>query len=375
MLALLALPLVLLTARAPQEQAAPADLTELLPAVLEARGVPALGCAAFDRAGLRGLAAIGRRSADGEVEVTADDRWHLGSCTKAMTATLVARLVEQAVLGWDTTIGEVFTDLAERMHPAWREVPLELLVSNRAGTPAQLNRKPLWRVLLAHTGTPREQRRTLVEGVLAGPPESPPGTESAYSNAGSCIAGAMLEALTDTSWEELMQRELFAPLNMESAGFGLPGTAGELDEPVGHQPRESGPHPMGTARAADHPRSLGPAGRVHASLADRARFARAHLARDESYLSNESWERLHAPLDGQDYGHGWGFYERDWAGGLAMHHSGSNTMWSCTVWMAPELGLGFLPAASMGGPRAAAACDDVAVALVERYVAKTGAGR
>src|SRR6185312_1147881 len=43
--------------------------------------------------------AIGQRAMGHEPAVTSKDLWHLGSDTKAMTATLIARLVEQGYLG------------------------------------------------------------------------------------------------------------------------------------------------------------------------------------------------------------------------------------------------------------------------------------
>jgi CubicO group peptidase (beta-lactamase class C family) len=50
----------------------------------------------------QGVAGVRKR---GTAErITIDDRFHLGSCTKAMTATLVAMLVEQGKLNWTTTL-------------------------------------------------------------------------------------------------------------------------------------------------------------------------------------------------------------------------------------------------------------------------------
>lgn len=41
------------------------------------------------------------------IRVTIDDRFHLGSDTKAMTATLAGILVDDGKLRWTSTIGEV----------------------------------------------------------------------------------------------------------------------------------------------------------------------------------------------------------------------------------------------------------------------------
>ncbi len=347
------------------------EVDPLLIPILERHRIPALAGAIVTTEGLAVVGALGMRSQTGDADVTAEDQWHLGSCTKAMTATLAARLIEQGKLGWDTTVGEAFADLRESMDPAWRDVPIRLLLSNRAGAPANLDADGLWGRLWTHAGTPREQRRALVEGVLKHPPKPSPGTEFVYSNAGFALAGAMLEAITDMPWEDLMRREVFGPLGMKRAGFGAPGAAGALDQPLGHHPGES-PRPQPRGPGDDNPPAIGPAGTVHASLGDWAKFAQAHLqgARGEGdYLKPETWKRLHTPLEGQEYGFGWGFVTRPWAGGTALTHAGSNTMWFCVVWLAPERGFGVLAATNVGGDVAGKACDEVATALIGAAIA------
>jgi CubicO group peptidase (beta-lactamase class C family) len=44
-----------------------------------------------------------------------NDIVHLGSCTKAMTATLAGRFIEEGKLRWNTTIAEVFPEWKGQM--------------------------------------------------------------------------------------------------------------------------------------------------------------------------------------------------------------------------------------------------------------------
>ncbi|MFT5681401.1 MAG: CubicO group peptidase (beta-lactamase class C family), partial [Myxococcota bacterium] len=71
-------------------------------------GLPSLTAAVVEGSTLTKLGAVGLRSLDAKVEVTHEDRYHLGSCTKAMTATLTAVLVENGTLSWETTLAEAF---------------------------------------------------------------------------------------------------------------------------------------------------------------------------------------------------------------------------------------------------------------------------
>ena len=56
------------------------------------------------------------------------DQVHIGSCTKAMTATLIGMLVESGLLTWSTTIRDVFPELASRLHPDFQKVTLSQLL-------------------------------------------------------------------------------------------------------------------------------------------------------------------------------------------------------------------------------------------------------
>ena len=79
------------------------------------------------------------------------------------------------------------------------------------------------------------------------------------------------------------QARLFAPLGMERAGFGPPGDAARVDQPWGHRRQGEKTVPL----FFDNPSSLGPAGTVHASLEDWAKFAALHLG--DARLQTAAW--------------------------------------------------------------------------------------
>ena len=342
-------------------QAKPDSLAELLEKLRAEHDLPALAGAIVEKGELVALGAVGERARGSGVQVTVEDRWHLGSCTKAMTATVAARLVERGKLGWNTSLAEGLKKWKPGIHEGWNGATLELLLGNRGGAPANPPAK-VWETLWARGGKSVDARRWFAEQLLAQAPESKPGTAYIYSNQGFVLAGAMLEVRTGSEWEELMRRELFEPLGMKSAGFGAPGSASELDQPRGHAPAAVPPGPR-----ADNPPAIGPAGTVHASLADWAKFAAEHVrgARGESkYLKVDTWKRLHAALEGQEYALGWITAERPWGDGPVLTHSGSNTMWYCTIWLAPRIDRAFLVATNCAGDRVPAACDAAVSALI-----------
>src|SRR5690606_253590 len=184
----------------------------------------------------------------------------------------------------------------------------------------------------------RERREAVLE-VLAEKPAHPPGETHAYANVGYTIAGAMGEAATGVSWEDLVKREVFEPLQLTGAGFGPPESPDEtLDQPRGHVPVILGwKIPMDDT--ADNTPIMGPAGTVHMTLADLCMYATEHLQGDSGkgrLLSGESYKRLHTP-DLDDYACGWAVKEpTDTIPHKVYWHNGSNTMWYALVVFIPD---------------------------------------
>jgi CubicO group peptidase (beta-lactamase class C family) len=344
-----------------QDETAHRQLDDLLEPIWQKHRVPALAGAVVTGKGLEAIGAVGVRKAGTDIAVTAEDLWHIGSDTKAMTAALVGRLVEQGKLKWETTIEEVFPDLAVEWPPAFKELTLLHLLSHRAGLPPNL----LWAVL-PRTGSIREQRLAALK--LAGSARllSEPGTKYLYSNLGYVIAGTLAEAVTDSSWEELMKNMIFEPLGMKNVGFGGVGTPGKIDQPWGHM--ADGKPVSSNGPDVDNPPVVGPAGRVHCSLQDWALFIADQLrgARGEkALLRPETYQKLHTPPFGGDYALGWGVAEREWGGGPVLTHSGSNTMNMAVVWLAPKRDFAVLVVTNQGGEGAYKVCNEAASALIK----------
>lgn len=268
--------------------------------------------------------------------VEVGDAFHIGSNTKAMTATLVARLVERGVLTWDATIAELFPDL--EVHAGYDAVTVRDLLSHVGrmtdSLPNTLGQQA-WLGFFMDSRSMEVQRAEVVELLIAEPPSFPAG-EFAYSNAGYVIVGAALERLTGESWESLMTTELFEPLEMTGCGFGPPVNANS-EAPVGHVAGGGGVEPAPGAPYNDNPAVVGPAGTVSCPAEAWVRFLQAHLRSDDGpFLTEASWDALHAP-NAAGYALGWGVADRSWAGGVTYSHSGSNTMWFSVAWIAPGI--------------------------------------
>jgi CubicO group peptidase (beta-lactamase class C family) len=305
------------------------------------------------------VGAVGVRKLGADAKMTIADHVHIGSCTKAMTATHLATLVESGKLRWDSTLADVFPDLKARFHENLASVTLEHLLTHRSGLPAD---GPWW--MLEGSST-TEQRRSLLTQWASWKPPHRPGTKFEYSNVGYAFAGLLAEQTSGKSWEDLMREGLFQPLGMKTAGFGPPGAKDTIDQPWGHTAE-------GKPSQTDNAPPIGPAGTVHCSLPDWAKFVALHLQGAQGkagFLKPETFRTLHTPPPvNEAYAFGWGAVERPWAGGRALMHSGSNTMWYATVWIAPQRNFATLVAINQGGDAAAKASDEASGALIQLHL-------
>lgn len=348
--------------RAFGQSSLPVDTTQLLETFLKKYNLPALAVVVMKDGKICDRAAAGVRKVGDPTPVTIDDQFHIGSCTKSMTGTLAAMLIEEGKLRWDTTITDVFPDLKGKMDKQYETVTVEQLLTQRGGVPGQPP-AAAWKRAWEQKGTPTQQRYEFIEAVLAQPPEATPGTKMIYSNQGYTIVGAMLEKITGKSWEDLITEKLFKPLYMNSAGFGPPGTIGKVDQPWGHTQKL-------LPTQNDNPPAIAPAGRVHCSLEDLARYAIFQMEGEQSggLLKAETFRKLHTPPDGGDYACGWVVAKRDWAGGNAIWHNGSNTYWYVLMWLAPKKDFSVIVATNIYGTDATTGCNEVVGAMIKKWL-------
>ena len=257
--------------------------------------------------------------------ITPADLMHLGSLTKAITATVIGALAERDRMTLDTTIGQAFPELSAKIQRAYRDVSVRQLLTHSGGVPPYRTRESLqW--MLALKGTATEQRYALLERVLAEPPRFEPGTRHEYSNAGGAIAGAMAERIGAAPYRQLVQELVFAPLGGQ-AGLGIrpaqPRNRGDTREPFSAR---GGGSPADAAYTT--PLAIEPAGDASLSPQDYGRFLQLHLrglrGRDD-VLKATTVQDLHrwaAPINPSlGFVMGWSVMPRD---GVQSHeHVGS----------------------------------------------------
>ncbi len=186
--------------------------------------------------------------------------------------------------------------------PGWSAITIDDVFVSQAGLPANLSRATMKAAFL-DTRPLREQRTDVTAAALARPPRRP--GRFLYSNLGYIVIGAAIERITGLEFESALTTHVFAPLGISSGGFGPPpllwghegrmlalGRLGLFDLGRGG--------PVDPERAeSDNPAIMSPAGRMHLTLADWAKFQRVFLDRGGGFLRPETVERLLTPAAGR----------------------------------------------------------------------------
>jgi len=332
--------------------------------------VPALAAAVVRADGVAAMGAVGVRKAGSSLRVEVTDRFHIGSCTKSMTATLIGMLVDRGLLRWETTLADIFPDVAQGFRPEYRMVTVDQLLHHRSGLPDDREDSVIYRRLLNLRGPLAGQRMDLVAIGMQLQPSAAPGTQTNYSNMGYSILGAIVERVTGVSWEENMRRSLFEPLGMDSAGFGSPSSGQSLKQPWGHRITSFPFARLVSDSETSQPPATSPSGNVSLTLEDWAKYALLHLNAERGQcrlLECATFGHLHSASFDSKVACGWGLNRYDWAG-TVLEHAGSEGSWYATIGIAPEMGFAILTASNQGGPAGSKACEGAALVAARRWL-------
>ena len=330
--------------------ASAADLDKVLANAMAGTKVPALGMLVMQGGRIAEIAVHGVRRVDGHDLVRPGDVWLIGSDAKPMTAALIAKLVDRGVLSWDAPLSKMLPGLAEKMRPEYRGVTLVQLLSHRSGLPHDYHDIVYFNTFYTDRRPVQQQRPDYIAHALTDKPIAPPGTKFSYSNSGFVIAAVIAEHKMGVPYEELMRREIFGPLGMKSAGFGMtpPG------QPQGHHAGK-----VATLKDAN-PAMFAPAGNIHINLRDWAAFCLDQMAGYHGYgrlLKPVAYRMMETRLPGAETGLSWGV-EQTALGrkGPMLMHAGSDGNWMALVLLFPETQNGVLAVANagddMGGEKA-----------------------
>ncbi|HRT00707.1 MAG TPA: serine hydrolase domain-containing protein [Bacteroidales bacterium] len=264
--------------------------------------IPEITYAVIDSKSTIEIAALGKHSIDLPDTATLNDRFHIGSNTKAMTAFIIAKYVEEGKLQWTTKFFDVFPEWKENSKPEYANITLQDLLSHRAGIqPFQGENDP---EIPNFKGTNQEKREQFGRFVLTLEPVlSDEQNPFIYSNAGYTLATLMLEKRTGKSWEQLVDKVFNKDLKL-NVKFSWPENQKQKDT-WGHS-YENGkliPVPSTVDYHLDYTE---PAGDINIKLNDYIKFIQLNLQGlngENNYLKADTYKFIHKGIE--NYSIGW----------------------------------------------------------------------
>src|SRR5271169_209928 len=289
---------------------------------------------------------------------TSDTMYSLASISKPFTATAVMELVQKGKLRLDAPANDYLgaaklTGLAGDASGA----DLRRILSHTSGLPLH------WQFFYANEDyrDPPMDDTILRYGILV----NPPGELFQYSNLGYGILGHIVSQVAGLSYEDAMQKMVFAPLGLTHTSSGIgPGlgryAAARYDSKM---------HPL-PFYTFDH---LG-ASAIYSSSHDLIRFAmfhlKDHLAGQEPILDDATIDLMHKGIShmSPDIFYGLGFYGSDKDGMLEYGHSGGMPGVSTVMRLYPEEDLAVVVLTNTSGSGAVPEIErEIARGLVARY--------
>ncbi|MVT09457.1 serine hydrolase domain-containing protein [Chitinophaga tropicalis] len=305
--------------------------------VRRANHIPELSYAVINDKAILETSALGHHSVNLPDTAMLNDRFHIGSNTKAMTAFMIAKYVEKGALRWTTKFFDIFPDWKRTSRKEYYDITLKDLLSHRAMIqPFQGENDP---AIPGFKGTKQQQRRLFGKFVLQQEPVKPDSTHHfIYSNAGYTLATLMIEKVTNQTWEQLMINRFNHDLHL-NIGFSWPENQKNKDT-WGHT-EENGklaPVPSNTDYHLDYTE---PAGDINIRLKDYIRFIQLNLdglKGHNNYLKSSTYHFIHEGIP--DYSLGWfNVYEN---GDSFSTHSGTAGTYYSLVQIDRKKGLAYI---------------------------------
>jgi len=275
----------------------------------------------------------------------------IASTSKAFTVAALGMLVDEGRIHWDDPVRKHLPDFELQDPYVTRHVTIRDLLTHRVGVAREDN------VWIASPFDRREIIRRLrhldqVNSFRHG---------YSYNNLMYMVAGEVVAAAADTSWDAFVEERLFRPL-------GMTRTTSRFDV-VQTRDNVSSSHILSDGKIIVMDRrnydALGPAGSIFSSVWEMAQWIRLHLNggvyEGKRLLKRETIEEMHTPqvvmrIDSvtkrmfptqnfSAYGLGWRL--QDYHGRKVVQHTGSVNYTRTQVGMIPSEGIGVVAIANL----------------------------
>lgn len=226
---------------------------------------------------------------------TVESVFHMGSVNKPITAIGIMLLHQKGMLDIDKTIDNYLRD-----YPRGSEIRVKDLLAQTSGIPSY-NSFPDYTKYSMQDNTLQE----VVDWFKGKELLFNPGTKYGYSNCNFVLLAHIIEQVTGESYEKYMQSNVFEPLGMLNTGIFAYDEIVK-NRAIGYDPANNayGLKPIGYYNNSI---KIG-SGAVHSNVLDMLKLEDALYT--DKIMSEETRELMLTEVDDNDYGLGWGIWQR-----------------------------------------------------------------
>ena len=286
--------------------------------------------------------------------IDSDSIFKIASNTKAFTAAALAILVDENKIKWHGKVQDYLSDF--KLHDPWISKKFNLidLLTHRSGLGLGAGDLMLWPEPSSFT------RQEVTHNLRYLKPTGEFRADYAYDNLLYIVAGEVIPAVTNTSWESFVEQRIMRPLGMQHCFAGKVSEQKKADVATPHGIIDGKLQPIIRHLDPNKASVSAPAGGIQCSLNDMLTWVKLQLNQGETstgdtlFSKNQhkmmwtphtimpvSWrskqfDNTHLSA----YGLGWRI--NDMNGYLQVHHTGSLAGMYSFVSLFPELDLGFV---------------------------------
>lgn len=288
----------------------------------------------------------GFTTTDKKSSIHKDHLWHIGSCAKSMTGSLVHSLVRSRRVKYQ-----------DEVLPG---VSLCNLLTHRSGIP---NTYPsaVWEERITSDLSPFENRSFIFD--YWSKQDIRKSSLFQYSNWNYILAAHYLERIFGFEFETLIEEEMFKPLGISRYEWGAPGKLEPQSAIWGHRACGANLKSVEPSIAADNPPFFAPAGGLSLSLDDWSVFMKAY----QNTLRTLDIVPKTKIGDNQNY-LCLGVFETTLEKERVYHHNGSNTYWYSAFTLIPAHHCFWMIATNSGTPNAQMAIEELNSLLTKKAI-------
>lgn len=269
---------------------------------------------------------LGYADAATQTPITPDTVFRLASLSKAFASALTGLLIDRHDLNWHTKLVDVLPDFRLKDTADTDAATVADVLGQRLGLPNNAYDN------LLEAGVPYAE---LIERLAEVDPICAPGACYGYENVAFSLIGNVLAARVGKTFPQLVEHNLFQPLGMHDASYGLDGLEASASWARPHRAAGSGWLPF---MPNETYYQLAPAAGVNASIRDMERWLIAQMGGRHNVLPVSLLDKLHTPdvvtpselraspwrrarLSAAHYALGWRVYT--YGGETLIYHAGA----------------------------------------------------